>query len=155
MRTNIRANSALISFFSLLIMVSCISPDNRVKAKSENTESELPSLNSLPESASIDTALYANSGFKVIFLEFGSLVCYSCQQMQIVLKSVEEKYGDQVKVEFHDVRTPEGRSKAEMYDISIIPAQVFLDKNGREYYRHEDYFGVEEVVAILNMKGVK
>jgi thioredoxin 1 len=155
MRSNIRTNSALISFFSLLIMVSCISPDNRVKAKSENTESELPSQNTVSITPFIDTTLYVNSGYEVIFLEFGSLVCYSCQQMQIVLKSVEEKYGDQVKVVFHDVRTPEGRSKAEMYNISIIPAQVFLDKNGREYYRHEDYFGVEEVVAILNMKGVE
>ena len=36
-----------------------------------------------------------------------------------------------------------------------IPTQVFLDKDGKEYFRHVGYFPEEDVVTILKMKGVK
>ena len=40
---------------------------------------------------------------KVTFVELGSVNCIPCKQMQPIMKSVEEKYGDQVKVIFYDV----------------------------------------------------
>ena len=35
---------------------------------------------------------------KVTFVELGSVNCIPCKQMQPIMKSIEEKYGDQVKV---------------------------------------------------------
>jgi len=32
---------------------------------------------------------------------------------------------------------------------------VFLDKDGKEFFRYEGYFSEEEVVKVLNTKGVK
>jgi thioredoxin 1 len=93
--------------------------------------------------------------YKVTFIELGSVRCIPCQQMQSVMKSIEEKYADQVKVVFHDVWTPEGKPYDEKYGIEAIPTQVFLDENGKEYFRHLGYFPEEELVKILNMKGVK
>ena len=93
--------------------------------------------------------------YKVTFIELGSVRCIPCRQMQSVMKSIEEKYADQVKVVFHDVWTPEGKPFGEKYSIEASPTQVFLDENGKEYFRHLGYFPEEELVKVLNMKGVK
>lgn len=69
--------------------------------------------------------------------------------MQPIMKAVEEEYKGQVKVVFHDVWTPQGKEDAMKYNIRVIPTQVFLDKDGNEYFRHEGYFPKEGVVDIL------
>jgi len=93
--------------------------------------------------------------YKVTFIELGSVRCIPCQKMQAVMKVIEEKYGSQVKVVFHDVWTSEGKPYGEKYGIEIIPTQVFLDENGKEFSRHEGYFPEEELVKVLKTKGVK
>ncbi|MBK8982084.1 MAG: thioredoxin family protein [Ignavibacteria bacterium] len=92
--------------------------------------------------------------YKVTFIELGSVRCIPCQKMQPVIKSVEEKYGDQVKVIFHDVWTPKGKEGAKQFDFIGIPTQLFLDENGREYFRHVGFFPEDELVKILKQKGV-
>lgn len=93
--------------------------------------------------------------YKVTFIELGSVRCIPCQKMQGVMKSIEKKYGPQVKVVFHDVWTPEGKPFGEKYGIDTIPTQVFLDENGKEFSRHVGYFAEEELVKLLKGKGVK
>jgi len=93
--------------------------------------------------------------YKVTFIELGSVRCIPCQKMQGVMKSIEKKYGRQVKVVFHDVWTPEGKPFGDKYGIETIPTQVFLDENGKEFSRHVGYFPEEELVKILKRKGVK
>jgi thioredoxin 1 len=93
--------------------------------------------------------------YKVTFVELGSVRCIPCQQMQPVMKSIEAKYGKEVKVDFHDVWTEAGKPYGVKYGIEAIPTQVFLDETGKEYYRHVGYFPEEELVKILQMKGVK
>ncbi len=90
----------------------------------------------------------------VTFIELGSVRCIPCQKMQPVMKSVEEKYGDQVKVIFYDVWSPKGKEDAKQFDFDGIPTQLFLDENGREYFRHVGFFPEDEIVKILNQKGV-
>ena len=92
---------------------------------------------------------------KVTFVELGSVNCIPCKMMKPVMDQVEKKYPGQVKVVFHDVWTPKGRADGEKYNIRIIPTQVFLDKDGKEYFRHEGFYPFEEVEKILKMKGVK
>jgi thioredoxin 1 len=92
---------------------------------------------------------------KVTFVEIGSVNCIPCKMMQPVMKAVEDEYRGQVKVVFHDVWTPEGRPYGMKYGIRVIPTQVFLDKDGREYFRHEGFFPKEELVKVLRMKGVE
>jgi thioredoxin 1 len=93
--------------------------------------------------------------YKVTFIELGSVRCIPCQQMQPVMKAIEEKYPDQVKVLFYDVWTPEGKPWASTYKIDLIPTQVFLDETGKEFFRHEGFFPEEEIIKILQTKGVK
>ena len=93
--------------------------------------------------------------YEVTFIELGSVRCIPCQQMQSVMKSINEKYGKQVNVIFYDVWTPEGKPFGQQYNIQVIPTQVFLDVNGKEFFRHEGYFPEEELVKVLKTKGVK
>ncbi len=93
--------------------------------------------------------------YKVTFIELGSVRCIPCQKMQPVMKSIEEKYGKQVKVIFHDIWTPDGKPFAAQYGIESIPTQVFLDENGKEFSRHVGYFPEDELVKVLKQKGVK
>lgn len=91
----------------------------------------------------------------VTFVELGSVRCIPCKMMQPIMKDVEKDYAGQVKVVFHDVWTPEGEPFAASYKIRVIPTQVFLDKDGEEYFRHEGFFPKDELVKILKQKGVK
>ncbi|MEQ8164032.1 MAG: thioredoxin family protein, partial [Smithellaceae bacterium] len=91
----------------------------------------------------------------VTFVEIGAARCIPCKAMQPIMKEVEEEYKGQVNVVFHDVWTTKGRADAEKYNIRIIPTHVFLDKNGREYLRHEGYFPKADVVRVIKMQGVR
>jgi len=97
----------------------------------------------------------AKNGVKVTFIELGSVRCIPCKKMQKVMASVEKKYPKQVEVIFYDVWTKEQKHFADDYDIDLIPTQVFLDSNGKEYFRHEGYFPEEDLLKILKKGGVK
>ena len=92
---------------------------------------------------------------KVTFIELGSVNCIPCKQMQPVMKSIEGKYGNQVKVIFYDVWKSEQKKYATQYGIKLIPTQVFLDENGKEFHRHEGFYPEAEIDKILQGKGLK
>lgn len=92
---------------------------------------------------------------KVTFVELGSVNCIPCRQMQPVMKSIEEKYDGQVEVVFHDVWKPEERHYAQKYGIKLIPTQVFLDENGKEFHRHEGFYPEAEIDKVLQGKGLE
>ena len=92
---------------------------------------------------------------KVTFLELGSVGCRPCDMMQPILSEIEKEYEGQVNVRFYNINTILGRPYAEKYRIQLIPTQVFLDKDGNEYYRHVGFFPKDEVVKILELRGVK
>jgi thioredoxin 1 len=93
--------------------------------------------------------------YRVTFVELGSVRCIPCKMMQPIMKDIEKDYAGQVKVVFHDVWTPEGEPFATSFKIRVIPTQVFLDKDGKEYFRHEGFFPKEDLIKILKQKGVK
>jgi thioredoxin 1 len=91
----------------------------------------------------------------VTFVELGSVKCIPCRQMQPVMKAIEEKYKEQVKVVFYDVWKAEQYEYAEKYGIRVIPTQVFLDKDGKEFFRHEGFFPEAEIDKLLQKRGLK
>lgn len=91
----------------------------------------------------------------ITFVELGSVKCIPCRQMQPVMKSIEEKYGNQVKVVFYDVWKEDQRHYASKYGIRLIPTQVFLDEHGKEIMRHEGFFPEKDIDSFLRSKGLK
>ena len=92
---------------------------------------------------------------KVTFIELGSVGCIPCDKMQPIMKEIEEEYKGQVKVVFHDVKTAEGQPYIKEFGIRAIPTQVFLDKDGNEYFRHLGFFAKDELLKVLEKQGVK
>jgi thioredoxin 1 len=92
---------------------------------------------------------------KVTFVELGSVNCIPCKQMQPIMKSIEERYSDQVKVIFYDVWKSDQKQYAQKYGIRLIPTQVFLDENGKEFHRHEGFYPEAEIDKLLHNKGLK
>ena len=92
---------------------------------------------------------------RITFIELGSVNCIPCKAMQPILEELRQKYPDTVEVVFHDVWTKEGEPYARSFRIRVIPTQVFLDREGKEYYRHEGYLPFEEVLTALERAGLK
>jgi thioredoxin 1 len=90
---------------------------------------------------------------KVTFVELGSVNCIPCRAMQPVMRSLEMKYGNQIKIVFHDVWKDDMPAKA--YGIRAIPTQVFLDEDGREFHRHEGFYPLEQIETLLLARGLR
>ena len=117
-------------------------------AKAENQMSAADTSRNDNTDAKTDSVL-------VTFIELGSVKCIPCKMMQPIMDEIEKEYPDQVKVVFHDVWTDEGRPYAQKYGIRAIPTQVFLDKNGKEYFRHQGFFPRNELIKVLKKQGVQ
>lgn len=90
----------------------------------------------------------------VTFVELGSVNCIPCKQMKPVMAEIEQEYGDKIAVIFHDVN--KDRQMASKYKIKLIPTQVFLDKNGKEFYRHEGFYPAAEIKNLVDKQlGIK
>ena len=93
------------------------------------------------------------SQFKVTLLEIGATRCIPCRKMQPIIKEIAEQFPDEVQVVFYDVwKDP---TPANKYGVRLIPTQVFLDKNGQEFFNHVGFFPKEEILKVLEKKDVK
>lgn len=66
-----------------------------------------------------------------IMIDFGADSCIPCKEMAPVLKELNEELRGKVIIKFVDVW--KYQSLAEGYPISLIPTQVFFDKEGKPY----------------------
>lgn len=92
------------------------------------------------------------SKHKVTFIELGADRCIPCRMMQPIMKEIAEEFAGQVQVVFYDVwKDPRPARK---YGIRLIPTQVFIDQDGKEFFRHVGFFPKEEILKVLKQKGV-
>ena len=88
----------------------------------------------------------------ITFIELGADRCIPCKAMQPIMKEIAVEYAGKVQVVFYDVwKDPEPGRK---YGIQLIPTQVFLDKTGKELFRHTGLFPKKELVEFLKKQGV-
>jgi thioredoxin 1 len=89
------------------------------------------------------------------FIELGSVNCVPCKAMQPVMTDIETSYKGKVKVLFYDVWTKGGEPFGKKYGIRVIPTQVFLGKDGKEFYRHEGFFLASDIKKMLAEHGIE
>lgn len=89
----------------------------------------------------------------VTFIELGADRCIPCREMQPIMRQIALAYKDKVQVVFYDVwKDPEpGRT----YKIQLIPTQVFVDSEGREFHRHVGLYPKAEIVKLLKSRGLE
>jgi thioredoxin 1 len=100
------------------------------------------------------SSITAFSKPRVTFVELGATWCTPCKLMQPVMRSLENRYGEQLKVIFYNVSSDKERSYAKQYGIRLIPTQVFLDESGKEFFRHEGFFPEAEIDKLLKQRGM-
>lgn len=85
-------------------------------------------------------------------VDLGADKCIPCKAMAPILEELKEEQAATFAVEFIDVwKNP---NAGEEYDVSIIPTQIFYDSEGKELFRHEGFFGKEEILAKWQEFGV-
>lgn len=119
----------IILIFVLAFSLSCFALNKKAKADSVKTAKP-----------------------KITFLELGSDSCIPCKKMKPILKSIEEKYGSQIKVEFIDIRKK--RQMALKYKVRVMPTQVFLNENGKEIFRNMGYYPEQQIDTFLQKQGL-
>jgi thioredoxin 1 len=94
-----------------------------------------------------DTLARAKKEGKVMMLELGSVGCIPCEQMKPVMQKLRDSYKGKLEVIFIDVRRDSETGRR--FGVHMIPTQVFLDKDGKEFHRHIGYYAFEEIAPVL------
>ncbi len=96
-----------------------------------------------------DMLARAKKSGKPVMIDFGAVKCPACVEMAPIIKRLED---EGMPVTFVDVRY--NRISPGKFGVSTIPTQVFLDKKGKEYYRHVGFLGYDEIKAVLKKVGL-
>jgi thioredoxin 1 len=65
--------------------------------------------------------------------------------MESVLDEIKAKYPEKVNVVFLNILKPENQLLMKYCGIAVIPTQVLLDKDGKEFFRHSGFYFAEEL----------
>lgn len=88
----------------------------------------------------------------VTMVDLGATSCIPCKMMAPILEELKTEYKNKAAIVFIDVwKLPE---QARKYKISVIPTQVFFDRNGIEVYRHVGFMEKQAIMAQLARMGV-
>ena len=85
-------------------------------------------------------------------VDLGAGKCIPCRMMTPILEDLKKNYADKFQVEFIDVwKNPDA---GKPYKIILIPAQIFIAADGKELFRHEGFFGKDDILAKWKELGV-
>ena len=111
------------------------------------------SLTGCSQASDVDNVLaQAKKDGKVVMLELGSVGCIPCEQMKPVMEKLRSDYKEKLEVYFVDVRKDNATGRR--FNAHVIPTQVFLDKNGKEFHRHVGFYAYDEITPVLKQAGL-
>jgi len=85
-------------------------------------------------------------------VDLGASKCVPCKMMAPILDDLKKEFAGRMDVEFIDVwKTPED---GKAYGIRMIPTQIFFGADGKESFRHEGFFGKDDILAKWKELGV-
>lgn len=85
-------------------------------------------------------------------VDLGAHSCIPCKMMAPILEDLRKTYAGRMHVVFIDVWQNPVAGK--QYGINIIPTQIFYDADGKELFRHEGFFGKDDILAKWKELGV-
>lgn len=80
-------------------------------------------------------------------LDVGAKTCIPCKQMAPILDELKKEYAGKFGVEFVDISEKENVPRAQALGVKLIPTQIFYDADGKELFRHEGFYGREEILG--------
>lgn len=148
----------LLVLFLIGVLTSC----TFTHQKAEHVTSEEDSVRRLEVAADVSKVDIADSirilfsyplsdgsDFRYTFLEFGSVGCAPCKQMEKEMEIIRTEFAGQVNVRFINLSKRWNREWADYFNIQVIPTQVILDSRGKEIYRHVGYIPADELKKVF------
>ena len=86
-------------------------------------------------------------------VDVGADKCQACKDLAPILAELRKEYAGRVSVEFVD--SWKNPSAADLYQVRIIPTQIFFNADGEEVWRHEGFLSKAEFIAKFAEMGVK
>jgi thioredoxin 1 len=86
-------------------------------------------------------------------IDLGSDQCIPCKMMAPILEELKTEYAGKFQVEFMDVR--KDPALGTVYNIQLIPTQIFFDASGKELFRHEGFYSREDILGKWKELGVE
>ncbi|KOR26114.1 thioredoxin family protein [Clostridium sp. L74] len=137
----------LFIIFILIVIIAIMAWFKAVKPKERysNTKGNL-----IKEE---NTNYEVNIGKIPVLLELSSPTCGPCRKMTPIIKEIKEEYKN--KVDTHIVDLTKNPQFGDKYKVSVVPTQVFLDKDGKVFLRHEGMLTKDEIIDIINKMGIR
>lgn len=85
-------------------------------------------------------------------VDLGAGKCLLCKMMAPILEDLKTNFAGRLDVQFIDIR--ENPDAGTAYGINLIPTQIFYDRTGKELFRHEGFFGKEDILAKWKELGI-
>jgi len=85
-------------------------------------------------------------------VDVGRGQCVACKMMEPVLEELRKEFAGRLQVDYVDLGADP--DAAEKFGIEIIPTQIFFDADGEELFRHQGFFGKDDIVAKWKELGV-
>ena len=116
----------------------------------------LITLLSLTMFARPDSKAYASDELPVkgmvTMIDLGADKCIPCKMMAPIIDEIRKEYKGKAAIVFVDVW--ENQAPARQFKIRVIPTQIFFNKHGKEYLRHEGFMDKKSIKEILAKLGV-
>lgn len=126
-----------VASVAMLILSSC---GNTSGQGSEEDKSAVNNGVEMPESA-VSSAV--NSGGVPTVLDFSAEWCPPCRKLKPIFSALKEEYAG--SVDFKTINVDSMPELSAKYQISSIPALVYLDAEGKEVHRTIGFRSAEEI----------
>lgn len=98
----------------------------------------------------LDVALKSR---KPTVLDLGAGYCVPCKMMKPIFAELEKECKGKANIILLEISGY--RELARKYRVRVIPTQIFFDKDGKEYWRHEGFLSKDKIVEKLKELGAK
>ena len=108
---------------------------------------EAPAVNAIISIPALETNKNEKNSFVQSLprlVDLGAGKCIPCKMMAPILDDIKKTYAGKLDVEFIDVW--QDAEAGQKYGIRVIPTQIFFAPNGKELFRHEGFFGKEDIL---------
>jgi thioredoxin 1 len=106
-----------------------------------------------PAVSPVAASRIANEYQMPMLIEIGAGKCMACRMMTPVLAVLEKEYAGSLKIKKIDIQKQEAEARA--FNIEIIPTQIFVDKSGKELFRHEGFFSKDDILKKWKELGIE
>ena len=144
-------NLAIIVILAAVVTLVFVLKRERPKTPAESGPAR-EAFSAKQTSTNIESKKEISAGLPKL-VDLGAGKCIPCKMMASVLEDLKKTHADKFEVQFIDVwQNPDA---GDQHKIRMIPTQIFYDAAGRELFRHEGFYGEEDILAKWAELGVE